>query len=80
LLSDDCELYAHFYDSVRAGLINWNRPTTGASSALPFGGIGHSGNHRPSGSWAADYCSYPVASLEGARLQMPAQRFPGIDA
>jgi succinylglutamic semialdehyde dehydrogenase len=80
LLSDDRGLYAHFYDSVRAGLINWNRPTTGASSALPFGGIGHSGNHRPSGSWATDYCSYPIASLESAKLQMPAQRFPGIDA
>ncbi len=78
LLSDDRELHDRFYESVRAGLINWNRPTTGASSALPFGGVGNSGNHRPSGSWAADYCSYPVASLESSALRMPAQRLPGI--
>jgi succinylglutamic semialdehyde dehydrogenase len=78
LLSDDRELYGWFFDSVRAGLINWNRPTTGASSALPFGGIADSGNHRPSGSWAADYCSYPIASLESAALRAPSQRLPGL--
>lgn len=78
LLSDDRDLYSRFFDSIRAGLINWNRPTTGASSALPFGGIGNSGNHRPSGSWAADYCSYPVASLESGTLRAPAQRLPGL--
>jgi len=78
LLSDDRELYGRFFDSVRAGLINWNRPTTGASSALPFGGIGNSGNHRPSGSWAADYCSYPIASLESSTLRAPSQRLPGL--
>jgi succinylglutamic semialdehyde dehydrogenase len=49
---------------VRAGVVNWNRPTTGASSAAPFGGVGLSGNHRPSAYYAADYCAYPVASLE----------------
>jgi succinylglutamic semialdehyde dehydrogenase len=79
LLSDDAELYGRFYDSARAGLINWNRPTTGASSALPFGGIGNSGNHRPSGSWATDYCSYPIASLESSTLRAPTQRLPGTD-
>jgi succinylglutamic semialdehyde dehydrogenase len=78
LLSDDRKLYEEFYDSVRAGLINWNRPTTGASSALPFGGIGDSGNHRPSGSWAADYCSYPIASLEAPALTKPAKPLPGL--
>lgn len=80
LLSDDRALYEQFYDSVRAGLINWNRATTGASSALPFGGIGDSGNHRPSGSWAADYCSYPIASLEAPALTKPAKPLPGLDA
>ncbi len=78
LLSDDRALFARFYENARAGLINWNRPLTGASSALPFGGIGDSGNHRPSGSWAADYCSYPVASLEAMELAMPAQKLPGL--
>lgn len=79
LFCDDRKLYERFYAGIRAGVVNWNRPTTGASSRLPFGGIGLSGNHRPSGYWAADYCSYPVASMEQDSLVMPAQRTPGIE-
>jgi succinylglutamic semialdehyde dehydrogenase len=63
-----------FRRRVRAGIINWNRPTTGASSAAPFGGIGLSGNHRPSAFYAADYCSYPVATLQSegvSRVEYP---------
>ena len=56
--------YNHFWTNVRAGIVNWNRPTNGASPAAPFGGIGLSGNHRPSGFYAADCCAYPVASSE----------------
>ncbi len=56
--------YNRFWASVRAGIINWNKPTNGASSAAPFGGIGLSGNHRPAAYYAADYCAYPVASTE----------------
>ncbi len=56
--------YNRFWANVRAGVINWNRPTNGASSKAPFGGIGLSGNHRPSAYYAADYCAYPVASTE----------------
>ena len=56
--------YNRFWASVRAGIINWNRPTSGASSKAPFGGLGLSGNHRPSAFYAADYCAYPVASTE----------------
>ena len=56
--------YNRFWANVRAGVVNWNRPTNGASSAAPFGGVGLSGNHRPSAFYAADYCAYPVASNE----------------
>ncbi|QIG53306.1 succinylglutamate-semialdehyde dehydrogenase [Altererythrobacter sp. BO-6] len=56
--------YDRFWANVRAGIINWNRPTNGASSAAPFGGVGLSGNHRPAAYYAADYCAYPVASTE----------------
>ncbi len=56
--------YDRFWANVRAGVINWNKPTNGASSSLPFGGVGLSGNHRPSAFYAADYCAYPVASNE----------------
>ena len=56
--------YNRFWANVRAGIINWNRPTNGASSKAPFGGLGLSGNHRPAAFYAADYCAYPVASTE----------------
>ena len=78
LLSDRRDLYDTFYKRVQAGVINWNRPTTGASGALPFGGIGDSGNHRPSGYWAGDYCSYPIASMEQANLSLPDKLPPGL--
>lgn len=44
--------------------MNWNQTTNGASSAAPFGGVGLSGNHRPSAYYAADYCAFPVVSSE----------------
>ncbi len=72
LLADDRKDWETFLALSRAGIVNWNRQTTGASSAAPFGGVGHSGNHRPSAYYAADYCAYPVASMEGdSLLPMP---------
>jgi succinylglutamic semialdehyde dehydrogenase len=68
LLSADAALWDRFVTEVRAGVVNWNRPTTGAASAAPFGGLGESGNHRPSAYYAADYCAYPVASFEAPDL------------
>ncbi|MDP5103466.1 MAG: succinylglutamate-semialdehyde dehydrogenase [Erythrobacter sp.] len=56
--------YGRFWANIRAGIINWNGPTNGASSSAPFGGIGLSGNHRPAAYYAADYCAYPVTSTE----------------
>ena len=64
LISQNPELYNRFWANVRAGIVNWNKPTNGASSSAPFGGIGWSGNHRPSAYYAADYCAYPVVSNE----------------
>jgi succinylglutamic semialdehyde dehydrogenase len=78
LLSDDSALWQQFQIGVRAGVVNWNRPTTGAASSAPFGGVGQSGNHRPSAYYAADYCAYPVASIENSRLEMPKQLSPGL--
>lgn len=78
LLSDDRASFERFWREVRAGVVNWNRQTTGASGRLAFGGVGRSGNHRPAGGWAADYCSDPIASLEAARLEAPANLPPGL--
>jgi succinylglutamic semialdehyde dehydrogenase len=64
LIGGGPELYDRFWAGVRAGVINWNSPTNGAPSKAPFGGVGLSGNHRPSAYYAADYCAYPVTSSE----------------
>jgi len=79
LLSDDEALWKKFLLHARAGIVNWNRPTTGAASTAPFGGIGKSGNHRPSAYYAADYCAYPVATIENSVLAMPKQLSPGLE-
>ena len=78
LLSDDKTQYEIFERSIRAGIVNWNRPLTGASSAAPFGGVGASGNHRASAYYAADYCSYPQASLESETIVLPEKLSPGL--
>jgi len=78
LLSPSEELWQCFAVRARAGIVNWNRPTTGAASSAPFGGVGKSGNHRPSAYYAADYCAYPVASIENPVLDMPAKLSPGL--
>lgn len=62
LISDDAALWARVKNELRAGIINWNRPTTGASGAMPFGGPGLSGSLRPSAYYAADYVAFPVAT------------------
>lgn len=78
LISESSSNYQHFYQTINAGLINWNKPTTGATSQLPFGGVGISGNHRPSAYFAADYCAYPVASQEQTQLGQIAPTLPGM--
>ena len=78
LISNDENLWKIFQVRARAGIVNWNRPTTGAASTAPFGGVGKSGNHRPSAYYAADYCAYPVASIENNVLEMPAKLSPGM--
>jgi len=78
LLSDEAALFDHFFGRIRAGVVNWNRPTTGASGKLPFGGMGESGNHRPSGYFAVDYCADAVASIQKEKLAMPGEVLPGI--
>ena len=56
--------YNRFWAQVRAGVINWNRPTYAHSTGAPLGGVGLSGNHRPAAYYTADSCAYPVASAE----------------
>lgn len=78
VLCDEAALFQQLSMGIRAGLVNWNRQTTGASGAGPFGGIGLSGNHRPAGYYSADYCAYPVASVEAGGLALPDKLPPGM--
>jgi succinylglutamic semialdehyde dehydrogenase len=78
LLSDSEQRYQQFWLRSRAGIVNWNKQLTGAASTAPFGGVGASGNHRASAYYAADYCAYPVASLEAPTVTLPASLSPGI--
>ncbi len=80
LLSDSQQLWEQFSSEIRAGVVNWNRQTTGASGAAPFGGIGLSGNHRPAGYYAADYCAWPMASLLHPGVLRDAQPIVGLES
>ncbi|BDA62306.1 succinylglutamate-semialdehyde dehydrogenase [Shewanella xiamenensis] len=78
ILADSREDYEYFLARIRAGIVNWNKQITGASGAAPFGGVGASGNHRASAFYAADYCAYPVASVEADAVSLPASLSPGL--
>ena len=69
LIAQDDQLWQRMVEESRAGVLNRNRPTTGAAGNMPFGGLGASGNHRPSAYYAADYCAYPIASFEAEAVQ-----------
>ncbi|MGR5306340.1 succinylglutamate-semialdehyde dehydrogenase [Vibrio mediterranei] len=79
LISQSDEEWQYFVDHIRAGIVNRNRQLTGASGDAPFGGPGASGNLRPSAFYAADYCAYPMASMEGDNTVLPATLSPGIE-
>lgn len=79
LISPSRQQFDQLLLEARAGIVNWNKPLTGAASTAPFGGIGASGNHRASAWYAADYCAWPMASLETPDLTLPATLSPGLD-
>lgn len=63
IFTKDEEAVERFLFEAKAGCVNVNTGTAGASSKLPFGGLDHSGNHRPAGSFSLDYCAVPIASM-----------------
>ncbi|HYD27420.1 succinylglutamate-semialdehyde dehydrogenase [Brevundimonas sp.] len=80
LVSDEPANWDRFIRRIRAGVVNFNRPTTGAAGDMPFGGLGASGNHRPSAYYAADYCAYPVASFEAEAVKNIESEIKGLRA
>lgn len=78
LFTKDKSLYEKALIEARVGILNWNRTTNGASSRLPFGGLGKSGNDRPSAHYAIQYCTTPIASLEDPTSFEGTKLMPGI--
>jgi succinylglutamic semialdehyde dehydrogenase len=78
LFSKNKDLYQQALLEARVGLLNWNRTTNGASSRLPFGGMGKSGNDRASAHYAIQYCSVPVSSLEDPTAFDSTKMLPGV--
>ncbi|MEM8636281.1 MAG: aldehyde dehydrogenase family protein, partial [Pseudomonadota bacterium] len=77
LVSNDDDLWTDANIRLKAGILNRNRPTAGASGTMPFGGPGHSGNFRPGAYYAADYCAWPQASqIAPTAERLSAQGFP----
>jgi succinylglutamic semialdehyde dehydrogenase len=63
IFTTDDASYQKFFSEVNSGCINRNCGTAGASSKLPFGGWGKSGNHRPAAAFSVEYCAYPIANM-----------------
>ncbi len=79
LFSKSESLFKKALVEARVGLLNFNRTTNGASSKLPFGGMGKSGNDRPSAHYAIQYCSSPIASLEDPTGFDGTKALPGMN-
>lgn len=78
LVASSQGLYDRFSSTVEAGILTWNQQLTGASGFAPFGGIKSSGNHRPSGYLAADYCSFPTGAVVREAPTLPGSLPPGL--
>lgn len=72
--------FEHLARGLRVGCVTWNAPTVGSSSRLPFGGLKHSGNHRPAGVFSSLYCAWPQAITRGDARFDPSSLPPGLDA
>lgn len=78
LITDDDAVWQRYLTRARAGVINRNRPTSGASASMPFGGVGESGNHRPASYYMADHVAYPAASFEAPSVHDISAEMKGL--
>lgn len=74
----DASAFDRCAQRLRVGNLSWNAVTVGASSRLPFGGVGNSGNHRPAGVFSSRYCAYPLAITRGDPALDPRTIPPGV--
>jgi succinylglutamic semialdehyde dehydrogenase len=73
------DAFALAAEELKVGVVAWNRPTAGASSRLPFGGVKQSGNHRPAGILAGAACAYAQGIQLTAAEPGPLPIWPGIE-
>ena len=64
---DSKDFIERIFQKAQVGVFHVNVSSAGASSYLPFGGCGKSGNHRPAGLFAVNSCVTPVAYLENRK-------------
>jgi succinylglutamic semialdehyde dehydrogenase len=74
----DAGLFEKAADSLRVGVLHWNRSSAGASGRLPFSGVKASGNHRPAGILMGTSCVYPVGVLLPPKAEAPLPSWPGL--
>lgn len=78
IFTQDKGAYQLCLRDIRSGLINLNRSTVGASSRLPFGGLGNSGNYRPAAVSMVDHTVATVSSLETLDNSSKLDDVPGL--
>jgi succinylglutamic semialdehyde dehydrogenase len=78
IITSERELFIQASEEFKTGIVNWNRPTTGCASVVPFGGMGWSGNNRPSGYTTIEHCGHPVALHMTEVPKLPEKLLPGV--
>lgn len=78
VFTKDREVFENCWHELETGLVNWNKPTIGAASKLPFGGLKKSGNHFPTALHAGRYVTAPITSLCAPGIENPEIKIPGI--
>jgi succinylglutamic semialdehyde dehydrogenase len=78
VITKNKDLFWKAESELKTGIVNWNRPTTGCASVVPFGGMGWSGCNRPSGYTTIEHCGHPTALHLTEVPTMPTQTLPGL--
>ena len=67
VFSEEALFVKRVFQRAQVGVFYWNLSSVSASSRLPFGGLGKSGNDRPAGLFAVHSCVTPVAWMQAEK-------------
>jgi succinylglutamic semialdehyde dehydrogenase len=79
VITKNKDLFWKAESELKTGIVNWNRPTTGCASVVPFGGMGWSGCNRPSGYTTIEHCGHPTALHLTEVPELPSTLLPGLN-